>query len=603
MRFESLETPVSDGRRAILPGTEYDRYFPKADGRDKVIIRDGEVKDTLGAMEQVVHTYLGDTAKLAPVLQKPGLEATCRAIWTFVYRHIQYRLDRPGLEQLRRPARTWQDRKSGADCDCMSILVSSVLTNLKIPHSFRVTRYSAAYWQHVYVVVPKSGGGHYVIDGVLSRFDYEKPYTAKMDFPMDISGINVALLSGTEDGATSLEEIYAHLLATRESLLRRPGQLPAEEERPLLQMLNYAIQYFYTDKRDAALEILERNEAAMDAVSLPSYSLDGELGKVKRSFFKNVKKAAKEAATSAKQVSPMAVASSVPLYTTLPPVVVPKVPIEVSIPTPSAPVQTQTPKPAPKGLKKVLQTAGNAVLRYNPVSIAARNGFLLALKLDVSGIASKLKWAYASPATAAAKGITQQDYEKSLRALAKVESLFAKKLQGKAESLKDAILKGRAGGLNGQLGEPLTAAAITAAAPLIIATINILKEVGLIGENVQVDENGIILQINKANSGQALPAEEYIWTEAPMEAPVIENKNENEMDTPKPSGPGIIGWVKANPVPTLAIAGAVGLLAMSALSKGKRTPGLSGLPKGGRRKKVKKGAYRSKRRVKAVLIK
>ena len=484
----------------------------------------------------------------------------------------------------------------------MSILVSSVLTNLKIPHSFRVTRYSAAYWQHVYVIVPKSGGGHYVIDGVLSRFDYEKPYTAKMDFPMDISGINVALLSGTEDGASSLEEIYAHLLATRESLLRRPGQLPGEEERPLLQMLNYAIQYFYTDKRDAALEILERNEAAMDAVSLPSYSLDGELGKVKRSFFKNVKKAAKEAATSAKQVSPVAVASSVPLYTTLPPVIVPTVPV-----IPTAPVQTPAPtpssKPAPKGLKKVLQTAGNAVLRYNPVSIAARNGFLLALKLDVSGIASKLKWAYASPATAAAKGITQQDYEKSLRALAKVEALFAKKLQGKAESLKDAILKGRAGGLNGQLGEPLTAAAITAAAPLIIATINILKEVGLIGENVQVDENGIILQINKANSGQALPAEEYIWTEAPMEAPVIENKNENEMDTPTPSGPGIIGWVKANPVPTLAIAGAVGLLAMSALSKGKRTPGLSGLPKGGRRKKGKKGAYRSKRRVKAVLIK
>ena len=577
-----VQDPVSGGRRAILPGTEYDRYFPSPNGKDKVVIRDGEVKDTLAMMARVVHSYLDDTRKLAPVLQKPGLEATCRAIWTFVYRYIQYRPDRPGLEQLRRPARTWQERKSGADCDCMSILVSSVLTNLKIPHSFRVTRYSAPHWQHVYVVVPKSGGGHYLIDGVLSRFDYEKPYTAKMDFPMDLSGINVAVLSGTEDGQGNLEDIYAHLRATRDALLDRPGQLPREEERTLLQMLDYAIKYFFTDRRDEALSILERNEAYLDTLSPLREGLDGDLGAVKRSFFKNVKKAAKDAAITPRQTAPAIVASSVPLTTTLP----------------------HVERPAPTGIKKVLQTAGNALLRYNPLSIAARNGFLLALKLDVSGIASKLKWAYATQGQATAKGVSVLDWEKSRRALIKVESLFADKLQGKADALKDAVLKGRAGGLNGQLGEPLTAAALTAAAPLIIATINILKEVGLIGENVQVDENGIILQLSQENSGLPLPPVETSRAEAPSEAPVITTKNGNEMDTPTPSGPGIVGWVKANPVPALAIAGAVGLLAMNAFSKGKRSsPGLSGPPRSSKRKKGKKRAYGPKRRVKAVLIK
>jgi hypothetical protein len=577
-----VQDPVNGGRRAILPGTEYDRYFPQPNGKDKVVIRDGEVKDTLALMARVVHSYLDDTRQLAPVLQKPGLEATCRAIWTFVYRYIQYRPDRPGLEQLRRPARTWQERKSGADCDCMSILVSSVLTNLKIPHSFRVTRYSAPHWQHVYVVVPKSGGGHYLIDGVLSRFDYEKPYTAKMDFPMDLSGINVAVLSGTEDGQGNLEDIYAHLRATRESLIDRPGQLPREEERALLQMLDYAIKYFFTDRRDEALAILERNEAYLDTLSPLREGLDGDLGAVKRSFFKNVKKAAKDAAITPRQTAPAIVASSVPLPTTLPPVE----------------------RPAPTGIKKVLQTAGNALLRFNPLSIAARNGFLLALKLDVSGIASKLKWAYATQAQAAEKGVSAQDWERSRRALIRVESLFADKLQGKADALKDAVLKGRAGGLNGQLGEPLTAAALTAAAPLIIATINILKEVGLIGENVQVDENGIILQLSQENSGLPLPPVESYRAESPSEAPVITTKNGNEMDTPTPSGPGIVGWVKANPVPALAIAGAVGLLAMNAFSKGKRSsPGLSGPPRGTKRKKSKKRAYGPKRRVKAVLIK
>lgn len=37
-----------------------------------------------------------------------------------------------GGEHLRRPARSWQERSAGVDCDCMSIFASSVLTNLKL---------------------------------------------------------------------------------------------------------------------------------------------------------------------------------------------------------------------------------------------------------------------------------------------------------------------------------------------------------------------------------------------------------------------------------------------------------------------------------------
>ena len=60
------------------------------------------------------------------------------------------------------------------------------------------------------------------------------------------------------------------------------------------------------------------------------------------------------------------------------------------------------------------------------------------------------------------------------QALSKIEALYADKLQGKRDALRDAILKGKAGGLSGavepdahdlgSLGEPVTIGASIAAA-------------------------------------------------------------------------------------------------------------------------------------------
>jgi len=134
-------------------------------------------------MERVIHTYLDDTIQIAQLLRKAQSIETIQSIWDFLYHNIQYKLDKNGLEQLRRPARSWAERYTGIDCDCFSIFASSILVNLGIPHYLRVTRYSQPTWQHVYVVVPKDGkslaNGYWTIDAVLARADYEKPFTAK----------------------------------------------------------------------------------------------------------------------------------------------------------------------------------------------------------------------------------------------------------------------------------------------------------------------------------------------------------------------------------------------------------------------------------------
>lgn len=49
---------VTSGYRAIKDGSRYNSYFPPPDERDRVIIKDGEVTDTVELMEKVVWKYL-----------------------------------------------------------------------------------------------------------------------------------------------------------------------------------------------------------------------------------------------------------------------------------------------------------------------------------------------------------------------------------------------------------------------------------------------------------------------------------------------------------------------------------------------------------------
>lgn len=158
IRYRPDDREISAGQRVLRTDSDrYDQYFKHPDHEDKVIIEDGDVDDTLKLMERVIHTFAYDTAAIAKHLTKADTAATLHAIWEFLYCNIQYRLDKQGVEQLRRPARSWAERFSGIDCDCFSIFCSSILVNLQIPHYLRVTRYSQPNWQHVYVVVPKDG--------------------------------------------------------------------------------------------------------------------------------------------------------------------------------------------------------------------------------------------------------------------------------------------------------------------------------------------------------------------------------------------------------------------------------------------------------------
>lgn len=170
--------------RTILPMSDYINYIPsksELNNNDLVLIKDGNVEDTVYCMHDLAHKYQNDTVMLSKLLQGRDIKQTVSNLFYFVYNYIQYVPDSPVLEQVRRPLRTLWDRKG--DCDCFSVLIASMCNNLNIPYKFRIAAYGGrSNYQHVYVVIETSQGD-LICDPVVDKPFYEKQPSKYKDFP------------------------------------------------------------------------------------------------------------------------------------------------------------------------------------------------------------------------------------------------------------------------------------------------------------------------------------------------------------------------------------------------------------------------------------
>lgn len=219
-------------QRQIESGAGYDRYFPLPARRDPIVKRDASVFDTVDMVKKVVRETLEDTRQIAPLLKGATLRETCSNIWHFVYRYIRYRRDKPGTEQVRRPARAWADRRMGVDCDCYTVFISSVLLNLGIAHTYRITEYaSKGYYQHIYPVVLAGQAGaerQITLDCVKDEFDAEEPYTKKKDYPMDMQYLD-GLADTDELSGDEMEGLSDYLIDGLGRVRKRRGKKVAPD--------------------------------------------------------------------------------------------------------------------------------------------------------------------------------------------------------------------------------------------------------------------------------------------------------------------------------------------------------------------------------------
>lgn len=186
----------SPGKHEIKSGQEYETYFSPPDYKNTRPVKNASVPVTLEYMAKIVGQTLHHTAKISrhPNLSGKNTRETLQKVYQFTNDHLQYEQDKPNVEQLRSPRRSWADRISGVDCDCQSIFVSSILTNKRIPHLFRVASYeSNGEFSHVYVVA-LDGNNEVIMDTVMNAFNVEKKYTKKSDYKMsNKNGLGYAL--------------------------------------------------------------------------------------------------------------------------------------------------------------------------------------------------------------------------------------------------------------------------------------------------------------------------------------------------------------------------------------------------------------------------
>lgn len=536
--------------RRIKSGADYENYFVQANIPDELINEEATVHDTLAFVSVLVNKTLNDTIKIAQVLKRPTLEATCKSIFDFFYQHYQYKLDEYGKEQVRRPSRAWADRKTGIDCDCFSASVSSVLTNLGIAHYLKIIAVkNRPNFQHIYVVVPKmkdldfnSRANYWVIDPVLNHFNEEAPNITQTKH-LKMNGIPLYQLNGIDDvaglgnefegvenelnglndesvGRVFHKRLHQHIKNTRCHCQQNPHKY-AQLYKPAvlvnqLQKLEGALESGNETHIDGVLEELSNTEheavlphlkGVYDALHGHDDYVYGQLyGDLDDKMLGAVLGLGRKGRNSKKMQG--AKKGKKGFFTKI--------------------------KNARKGLKNgkfkgklkgAIKKVGRLIKKTNPLAMAVRAGFLMAMRTNFVKMGEKAYWGFKTKEFALSKGINAEYYNACLKLKDKLLKVYVDRLGGNESAIKKAVMNGRAAkkvakllkakgmsgtteelfGLGGLGSAAAAGASITAAMAVLAPIIKLMK--GLFKgkqSGLEKNENGTESEASSDNSEDAM---------------------------------------------------------------------------------------------------
>lgn len=432
----------------------------------------GLVKDVI--LEAVRYSVPRMAAQAAQLRTGRGMEADARAVFDFIRARMTYVRDPQRVELIRAAPASLNDQEG--DCEDMTIVAVSLLRNMGYQDARAVIIAQGGGWSHIFCVVgtsPRRASGitGYVIDCVpeIPGFNDIAPDISDfMEVRLQLEGLAgmpgpaIAGL-GAVAPATS---VTGYALRSSEAMLAGLAGLPAHAQQQslceirkanALVVLNgapeqaslAAIMPYVADVRggllhfndDAPLEaiadFLEEEEEAR-AAALQGI---GDIGAANRR-----KKLRQKAAEKRPKVKDR------------------RAPGE----------QTKA--------GKVIST----INRYNPATVAVRNGLLLALRINLFKLSEHLALGYLPDGDARAAGVDPGQLAKLRGTLEAVQKVHIA-LGGKLDSLKAAIVAGAAKEL--QLGEAV-AAASTAAASGVLAKIGALLK--------KVDLKALVAKVDKA---------------------------------------------------------------------------------------------------------
>lgn len=186
---------------------DYSHLIDAADGA-KTLKGYGFEKSTLNELVNACKQYK-QVERLAAHLKDDDQMQSAFNIWHWLHTNIKYNYDTPGEEEIRTPARTWADRKSGVDCDCLAVFTACLLLNMGYKPCFEIVAFNnSPKFSHIYVNLDGAA-----IDRVLPVF-LQRPANITKTKIMEIP---VYELSGVGLCDNSLSGVYNSTLAKIQS--------------------------------------------------------------------------------------------------------------------------------------------------------------------------------------------------------------------------------------------------------------------------------------------------------------------------------------------------------------------------------------------------
>lgn len=193
-------------KRPIKAGLENQNLFPKYEKKIFHFEKNSEesdVYDTLKFMSEWATKFAHQSNKIAPMLRGESYEEMVKLIYSFEYQNFQYRLDNE-IQILHSPASAVAYRYEGFDCKSYSVLASTILQCLGIPHYFKMVKQPGLrsvtkpkewlinpnYWSHVYVTVPINKNNYLVIDAT-THDNKEVQFTEAYEYKVDMKHVGL----------------------------------------------------------------------------------------------------------------------------------------------------------------------------------------------------------------------------------------------------------------------------------------------------------------------------------------------------------------------------------------------------------------------------
>ncbi|MCK4661346.1 MAG: hypothetical protein KAT68_00660 [Bacteroidales bacterium] len=412
---------------------DYSHLISKAKGGREFIVVGG-LKETLKVINNVVSDYHNEVSDLAGYLRDDSKEQSAFNVWHWMVTNLKYKLDKRGKEEIRTPARSYLDRHFGIDCDDYSVMGVSLLYNMGYNPEFNIVAFNyKENFGHIYITV-----NGVVVDGVMKKFNRHPDNITKTK----IMSLDIEVLKGVDNintldgicgfGAIERADTVTQSLMNAQSDLAKRAVAGVGGLSPEMRKVRTMVLLNGSDERDVLLDVMPyvddignngefyfKNEDVADAVEEyldgiieddlvenddfeTEYYIDG-LGQLGRRRRKRRSKASRSVRKVKRKARRKEFFSKVK-----------------------------------KGVKKATKKVGRSLVRFNPLTIAARNGLIVAFGVNFRGFATKVKK-------------NPNAYKKVVR--------FFEKMGGKKKNLDKAINKGAGKkaflGFKG-LGEPIT---------------------------------------------------------------------------------------------------------------------------------------------------